>query len=381
MAYARADQFVLSETQVHRFIDYTNHQEDVDFWHNVFSQRRTNIAEVEFAEHLSIDGVEELGRNLSYDQNVSSTLLNTLTALNISYMKHCEGFFDSLPVTNRTTNMSEFMDELRGWQVGWLHQVATRPELDRPLAEKLLPEVKPPNFWVGTTLARNTNTPVDILEILSGNQYNLGFDLAHNPNLPTNILWRILHDADEAVAGQFKAPESKRDWYVINTKSAIVRQARANLGSRNTTPPSVLSELATNEAREVRMAVGLNTNAPTEVALALRNDPDAQVAIAAARGLAMSPKTPLNILRDLARQGGDDVRAKVARNPVTPRSLLEELLGNDSYEVWTAAFKVLANQPDAPDELLRERLRKTDPVEKRALSKEKSLPDWVYKAL
>jgi hypothetical protein len=60
---------------------------------------------------------------------------------------------------------------------------------------------------------------------------------------------------------------------------------------------------------------------------------------------------------------------------------LEELLRNDSYLVWTAAFKVLATQGKASDELLRERLRKAAPVEKRGLSDEKGLPDWVYKAL
>jgi hypothetical protein len=113
----------------------------------------------------------------------------------------------------------------------------------------------------------------------------------------------------------------------------------------------------------------------------LTKDSDVEVGVAAAHGLARSPRTPLNVLQDLARHARDDIRACVARNPVTPRSLLEELLKNDSSVVWTAAFRVLAVQNPPPEKLLVERLRAAAPVEKRFLSQEQDLPKWVHKYL
>ena len=107
------------------------------------------------------------------------------------------------------------------------------------------------------------------------------------------------------------------------------------------------------------MAVGRNTNAPTQIVQGLTKDADAQVAFTATLGLARSPKTPVSILKELATHGRDDVRAGVARNPAAPG----------------------ARQANATEQLLRERLRSSAPVERRGLSKEKDLPEWVYRAL
>lgn len=350
----RAETFNLTDTQAERFSEFKPHDEDIFYWRNVFSNCITNITEETYAEHLSFQGREEIYHPIHYDEHVSPALLNILTDLAISYVQHCEEFLSNPINSKKINNAKKFESDLSHWQVCFFQDAAARLEIDRPLAEKLLLQVKPPNFWVGHTLARNPSTPQDILETLSGSQFNLALDLSLNPNAPTNILWRLLTDKK-------------------------VEQAKVALASRSTTDAMLLSQWATSDDKQVRIAVGRNTNAPTALLLQLTNDTNAEVRLAASFGLARSPNAPLNILQDLARHARDDVQGAVARNPVAPRELLEELLNNDAYRVWIVAFRVLAAQNSPPKELLRKRFQAADGFEKRWLKDEKGLPDWVYK--
>jgi hypothetical protein len=350
---SRAESFNLTDTQARRFSEFKPHDEDIFYWRNVFSNGITNITEEAFAEHLSFQGREEIYHPIHYDEYVSPVLLNILTDLAISYVQHCEEFLSHPLNSKKIHNAEIFERELSHWEVSFFQDMAARLEIDRPLAEKLLLQVKPPNFWVGHTLARNPSTPQDILETLSGSQFDFALDLALNPNAPTNILWRLLTDKK-------------------------VEQAKVALASRSTTDAALLFEWATNDDKKVRIAVGRNTNAPTALLLQLSNDTNAEVRLAASFGLARSPNTPLSILQDLARHARDDVQIAVARNPIIPRELLEEILNNQSYQVWIEAFRVFASQNPAPKELLRKRLQAADGIEHRWFSDEKGLPEWVH---
>jgi hypothetical protein len=351
-----AEAFKLTQAQAERFLEYTNHTEDTTFWRAIFSNQASNLTEETFAEHLSIDGRQEIYHHIHYDEHVSPLLLNTLVDFATSYVQHCEDFLSDPLRANGVSSKDQFRRTLVHWQVGLFQETATRLEIDRSLAEKLFRQVKPPNFWVGHALARNPNTPSDILENLSGHQFNLALDLTLNPYAPTNILWRLL-------------TEEK------------VEQARVALASRSTTDAGLLLQWATNSNDDVRVAIGRNTNAPTALLVQLTNETNAEVRIAASFGLASSPNTPLNILQGLARNGGTGVQIAVARNPAVSWELLQELLNNRSYLVWIEAFRVLASKNPPPKELLRKRLQAADGIEHRWLKDDKGLAAWVYKEL
>ena len=352
---SRAELFNLTDTQSRRLTERIEHKEDILYWQNAFSHTTTNITEKTYAEHLSFDGRQEIYHHIHDDKYVSPALLNVLTDHAISYARNCEEFLNDAH-SEIITNADLVRKTLNIWQIEFCSEAATRLEIDRPLAKKLFAPVKPPSFWVfvGQGLARNPNTPQDILETLSGSQFGLADKLALNPNAPTNILWRLLTDNK-------------------------IEQAKINLASRSTTDSTLLSQWATSDDKEVRIAVGKNTNSPTALLLQLANDTNVQVRLASSLGLARSPNTPLIVLQDLARNGRDDIQIAVARNPVIPKELLEELLNNHSYHIWIEAFREFASQNPAPKELLRKRLQTADGYEHRWFKDEKNMPDWVYK--
>jgi len=126
-------------------------------------------------------------------------------------------------------------------------------------------------------LARNPNTPPEILTILARDEnLNVRWRVARNPNTPPEILTILAQDKDEYV--------------------------RWNVAQNPNTPPEILTTLARDEVSSVR------------------------------RGVAQNPNTPPEILTILARDEDADVRCRVADNPNATREVIQTVRAYEFYE-------------------------------------------------
>ncbi len=127
------------------------------------------------------------------------------------------------------------------------------------------------------------------------------------------------------------------------------------------TPPEMLRSFAVHPTDAVRIAVASNPRTPVDVLVSLRA---AGVGQPINRALAMNPSTPVDLLRDMRAKGeagdvslasnpslpvdlmedahrrGDElVRLNLARNPATPKRLLDTLAQDESPAVREAAAR------------------------------------------
>ena len=149
-------------------------------------------------------------------------------------------------------------------------------------------------------LAKNPNTPVDILTTLAGDEdFNVRRGAAKNPNTPVDILTRLAKDDHDYVR-----------WGVAENPKA---------------PADILTTLAEDEHGNTRLAVAKNPNTPVDLLTTLSNDYESPLAEAVRSTVANNPTTPVDLLATLARDDNVGVRAGVAENPNTSEALLAAL--------------------------------------------------------
>ena len=112
------------------------------------------------------------------------------------------------------------------------------------------------------------------------------------------------------------------------------------------TPPEVLAELAKDEYKYIRARVAGNRSTPLETFIELARDEDDSVRYS----VAQNPSTPPEILAELAKDEGKWVRETVAENPNTPPEALAEL-AKDKDE-WIR--ETVAENPNTPPKALAE---------------------------
>jgi hypothetical protein len=157
--------------------------------------------------------------------------------------------------------------------------------------------------WV----ARNLHTPVWAMRYLAkAKQPEIRGTLAHNANLPDDIIWDLSRDPTPYV--------------------------RRGLSFNPKLPEDILANLANDQDTSVRSAVAGNAAINAEISWQLAQDPQPAVR----EGLARSPHTPIEVLEYLANDENDNVIISVAKNSTTPFSHLESLAAIQNTKIRTA---------------------------------------------
>ena len=173
-------------------------------------------------------------------------------------------------------------------------ELAHDPNTDPEVLERLFYDNKSSLDWetkyyVCLELAKNPNTPIDILEQLSNGRltydYRIRRGVAENPSTPVTILQNLIRGSDYDVS-------------------------RAVAKNPNVTP-DILRRIA------------------SFVTPAHNKDSYFMMLCAVAE----NDKTPTDVLTKLSHSEDAYVRAHVAKNPNTPLETLRELTSDDSYYV------------------------------------------------
>ncbi|RUT02048.1 hypothetical protein DSM106972_061230 [Dulcicalothrix desertica PCC 7102] len=117
----------------------------------------------------------------------------------------------------------------------------------------------------------------------------------------------------------------------------------STLANSPATSPNILKQLACHQNSRIRYDVARNCHIPTDVLLQLINDCQAVPGLGSVRsGLAGNPNTPSDILESIAEENYSISREKVAQNPNTSLSFIQELInGTDTRtaQIATRTFK------------------------------------------
>ena len=273
------------------------HPEDSKFWHQVFSESSTNLPLAEYSS-IFLRRTETIYSHLHYDKHISPEFLNFLAQFfdrNILHYRELKAKLLTAPKPDN--DLLQSCDNILIQQRNWLWEMAGRPEIDRQLVEKILSQAEsnPINgekYSKGSfggemmyiALARNSQTPLDVLETLSKEKsFEIRQGLALNPNLPTNILEQLIQDAKATVAAQNQIPETTRDWWIVNNSNRIIEYAKKTLASKPTTSKETLDLFAQSPDYKMRTIVACNTNTSIKTLEHLTNDQIRAVSNAAVR--------------------------------------------------------------------------------------------------
>ncbi|MFX0098664.1 MAG: hypothetical protein ACFFCS_03715 [Candidatus Hodarchaeota archaeon] len=244
-------------------------------------------------------------------------------------------------------------------------------------------------------IARNKQTPTDVLEMLSkDDQALVRTSVAGNGNAPLKILAILAKDPEvsvrSAVGRNSSTPLEALEMLAkdpeVSVRSAVGKNAkippamlerlamsddervRIAVGRNKITPPNILEVLAKDRAVSVRSAVGRNENTPLETLDRLAKDGEEWVR----RVVGMNPRSPQELLQHLADDEIKYVRESVGKNESTPVWLLEKLSNDDELVVRMAA----ANNNNAPLHVLERLVDEmidyyTDPYAKVVIEKRK----------
>lgn len=153
------------------------------------------------------------------------------------------------------------------------------------------------------------------------------------------------------VGGRSDLACSSDDSYVLaqlaHDSDSYVRE---RVASNPNTSPETLAELAKDIYEDVRYEVAHNENTPFGIIESLSRDEDEEVRGMALLSLAVDPRTPPDVLSELAYSEYWQLRQNISYNDNTPNETLAELTKNSNKFVRLAATNALAarNQIQAP---------------------------------
>jgi hypothetical protein len=218
---------------------------------------------------------------------------------------------------------------------------------------------------LGQTIAKNPNTPPDILIRLF---WNFPIEVLNNPVLKflllenPNLLYEFFQ-VNPKIFSKQNLPNFFIEWAIIhpdtNIRSAFIVDSpyicqecleefsndsssfiRSLIAEKEKTPTHILLKLAEDKYAEVRVAVAKNSNSSANALELLANDKIHRI-----RELVAGHKnTSIYILEKLANNKYEDVRLAVAKNPNTPK-YLQEKLANDKCEKIRTIVGVVSPHP------------------------------------
>jgi len=193
--------------------------------------------------------------------------------------------------------------------------------------------------------------------------------LGSTANCPVHGLGPMSADAKRAAS---KPPSLY--WTDLRNESAAIRLGAAK---RPTADAQTLAALAGDSDRDVRMAVAIHTNTPTDV-LALMAEvtsPDSDSSIY--RALVENPNSPLILMESAAEDEWYALRRSAARNPSTPQYVLRRLATDGDR----MCIRHVADNPSAPEDALRSLATDHDATIRAAVARNPSLPDDALAAM
>lgn len=173
--------------------------------------------------------------------------------------------------------------------------------------------------FIPKAIARNPNTPVQLLEELAKQPY-LHEALSRNPNTPVRLLEEFaMHPhLGASVCANHNVP-SKLLRQLANVPENVNLQMIANIANNRNTPVDLLLRFVVSPNAFIREGLAGNSKAPASILEALVNDENVFVRIA----LAKNPSVPISILERLANDPDDRVCKSLIENPNLPAQLLE----------------------------------------------------------
>jgi hypothetical protein len=216
-------------------------------------------------------------------------------------------------------------------------------------------------------VARDRNTPPELLEELASDDIaEVRFSVAANPSAPLDLIFRMnllkssAAEGDEYGFGRAslaKNPDTPVEILELFSKDKDYR-VRCGVAENPSTPIEILKELANEKtvnednlySQLVLDGVAKNPSIPTslrkEIIEVLIND---DLSPWIRRDVARNELAPADVLRSLAKDKWADVRRVVAGNPVTPIEILNSLAEDDHSSVRAA----VAENPRTPEDILR----------------------------
>ena len=198
--------------------------------------------------------------------------------------------------------------------------------------------------YLWQTLAENPHTPANLLikfvteevkKTVHSNVTMLDLVLA-NPNLPILNRYQLLLEQEEEKeiekSNQILARRIDSPYALTKVLETGDRNAKIFAAKNPKTPIQVLKQLAKDEDRTIRSVIAENSNLPLEILLQLAEDTDVNIRAGLARDRFRKP-TPIPILEKLAGDDSERVRAEVANNRNTPVEILKKLAYDSSTEV------------------------------------------------
>ena len=180
------------------------------------------------------------------------------------------------------------------------------------------------------TVAKNPNTPVDILMRLAEDEDgNVRYEVAYNPNTPAEALRRLADDEDSRVKREVASNPKTPIEALRKLAGDENYNVRYEVARNSRTPAEALKYLAEDEDKYLREEVAYHPNTPAEALKYLAEDEDDDVSW----GAIQNPNTPVDILRKLADDEDWLVRKGVARNPNTPFDILRKLAKDKDWNV------------------------------------------------
>lgn len=234
-------------------------------------------------------------------------------------------------------------------------------------AEALVILAKEAGYMIRAGVARDRNTPPELLEELASDDIaEVRFSVAANPSAPLDLIFRMnllkssAAEGDEYGFGRAslaKNPDTPVEILELFSKDKDYR-VRCGVAENPSTPIEILKELANEKtvnednlySQLVLDGVAKNPSIPTslrkEIIEVLIND---DLSPWIRRDVARNELAPADVLRSLAKDKWADVRRVVAGNPVTPIEILNSLAEDDHSSVRAA----VAENPRTPEDILR----------------------------
>ncbi|MEH1913599.1 MAG: HEAT repeat domain-containing protein [Nostoc sp.] len=248
-------------------------------------------------------------------------------------------------------------------------QLMTRPGVGRQAVsrnpnaptEALAELAQDSNSTTRNWVAENPGTPANILVQLTrqpvektiNNISTVRETVLKNPNFPPLERYRLLLAIEEEQeitnAHQLMARRANSSYALAQVVQKGDQKAKLTAARSNQTPIQVLEQLAKDPDEIVRQAVSQNSNLPLNRLLELARDSSVKIRQALAyKSSHNKTPTPIQLLEILAQDESEQVRAKVAEHPDSSVEILTRLANDTSREV---KMKLTAN-PNTPVTIL-----------------------------
>ncbi|PSF38115.1 hypothetical protein C7H19_06495 [Aphanothece hegewaldii CCALA 016] len=238
---------------------------------------------------------------------------------------------------------------------GGLQQIVKNPNAPVHILRQAVEQIENSSGLSHTLIdiTKNLNTPVDLLEYLAldKGKYGVCEAVLENPRLDhltrTKIQLEIQEKEEIQKANQILAERTNTPYALAQVVEKGDQNAKISVARNLQTPIHILEQLAKDDDETVRSVVSKNPNLPLNSLLELAEDASFQIRLSLACNR-LHQSTPIPILKKLAQDESDLVRAEVAANKDTPVEILTKLAQDSSHEVCHQ----LTHNPNTPVEVL-----------------------------